>query len=935
MPLPKVAFEECMEEHHGIILSHRLHTRNDNYSVHVKLPDCNDVFIYTNISRQRLQPFMSEPVSMVPREPERPSHHASKKKEGEESGGKRKRTRRAATNTEGKEKPAKRGKTTTATASSSVSAAAPSALPPAAEVHAPAPTTNLFLPLPPTLASDTSATAPTYGTDFESAIRNGARIIHVKECVTYGVYIRFPPPAVGVQGRVVHCWNISQDRLDASRASIRLSPTFTPPSPPKSHAPTTHRPPNPALEDCIAAGGTIVGLTPHVFYSVQVRWPGGRVEGFSRVAVDKYVRYAHMRAGQPSAGITTNAGSLPIFANVPRIVPLIPQAGTATPVAFPQLRGGQAGSLAQTRVLPNPVGQLVGFPLSSRGVGVQGQGQRTLVGPHVSVSLLPGGYQMQQPQQQTVGVSSPLGRWGGQDPFRIGGGGGGLNSNVPVQQQQHSNPVSNQLGFTSTSGPMGDYTRRDGGGIPSMQTMHNMQSEPAAGRLPWPVPYAGVYRGGETSDGGGGGGAWRPGTAGMRPDVRVAKREYEYEYEHGQAGFGEYDTPERKIPSGGAYFPTTPTEYLTPIFTHSQQQQQQQSSTVYSQTPPASFFKTEHGDSSPSYASQTTHSSPMYSDLTPKQYLNPSQQPSYETYSPTPPARHLNPTPQRAYSPTPVGPSGAGGTATTGINPIAPFASRPATPGGSVQTRFSVAVPVFDGREVGGGEHAYASGHDTHHVGAYTFPAWSALRDGDGGDGVYGFPNSAVRGEREGDEEDAGGGEGERGRPVSQRSGTPTPGAAYEYSQEIHDHHHQHQHQHQRADSQPYSQLQSQSQSQPYHPFSEYSQQSHSHHSHSQDIPGCGGVGGGGGGGSSSLCSSQNGESKESQRIRDRDVEGGVDAWMSGVRSLNEVDERIDEGDGRPGGNQWGDAMGGGGGGGGGGMTEEDLVRDWRIRRQG
>ncbi|TPX72776.1 hypothetical protein SpCBS45565_g00367 [Spizellomyces sp. 'palustris'] len=214
MPLPNVSFEEAIAAG-GQVVEHRLHTRNENYSVHVHLPS-NEVFIYTNISKQRLKPHLNVPLATLPPTTRPASHHAPR--------------------------------------------------------------------------------APTQTETFEDVMRTGGRIVEVKKFTTFGVYLRMPD-----DGRVVHCWNISQDRVDAARRVMgNVLQTAPPPPHPASTPPTSPTSPkkgkkhqNPSFEECVAENASIVRVTPHVFYSVHVQRPNGRVENFNRVSQEKYQTWAH------------------------------------------------------------------------------------------------------------------------------------------------------------------------------------------------------------------------------------------------------------------------------------------------------------------------------------------------------------------------------------------------------------------------------------------------------------------------------------------------------------------------------------------------------------------------------------------------------------------------------------------------------------------
>lgn len=195
-------------------------TRNENYSVHVVLPN-NEVFIYTNISKQRLKPHVKGPISTVPAPAPNPSYRASTQPRS-------------------------------------------------------------------------SATSGSTGSEtFEDVMRSGGQIVEVKKFTTYGVYMRMP-----TDGRIVHCWNISQDRVDAARRHIAIETDFTPPTKPHSgHSSAatsggSKRSQNPSFEECIQQCATIVRVTPHVFYSIHVQRPNGRVENFNRVSHEKV--HSHM-----------------------------------------------------------------------------------------------------------------------------------------------------------------------------------------------------------------------------------------------------------------------------------------------------------------------------------------------------------------------------------------------------------------------------------------------------------------------------------------------------------------------------------------------------------------------------------------------------------------------------------------------------------------
>ncbi|KAJ3188900.1 hypothetical protein HDU85_004615 [Gaertneriomyces sp. JEL0708] len=198
-----MSFEEAINAG-GIITQNRMHARNENFSVKVQLPT-SQIFTYTNVSRQRLQPHVAD---------------------------------------------------------------LPTVAPPASESRTPT-----------TPSQTPRATARE---SFDDAMRAGGRICEVKQFATFGVYLQCK------DGRIIHCWNISQDRLQAALSrGVRNVQSF----PTGTSRPTSSG--NPCFEDCIADNATIKKTMQHVFYSVHVIKANGKVENFNRVSADKYEAWAN------------------------------------------------------------------------------------------------------------------------------------------------------------------------------------------------------------------------------------------------------------------------------------------------------------------------------------------------------------------------------------------------------------------------------------------------------------------------------------------------------------------------------------------------------------------------------------------------------------------------------------------------------------------
>ncbi|KAI8905378.1 hypothetical protein DFJ77DRAFT_551973 [Powellomyces hirtus] len=291
MPLPTVSFEEAIDAGAKVI-QHRLHTRNDNYSVHVAAPGAKTL-IYTNISHQRLRPYVCGPLSIVPVVAQPPSRHAMHKKS------KTPHQQCRASSLTSSSTPLKKSNSPPAAIAldvvSATAASSPRALPeasaalgkvaaPAVEPSASESPTRQAKPI--SNNNNNKSTPQPRGETFETAMMAGAKMVEVKRFVTYGA-------------------------LDAVRDYINIDASFDPTSRNGSHTSSathssdskrTSRRTNLPFEECLKKlHGSIIHIVPHEFYSVHVKKANGKIENFNRVSPDKYKLFRHLVDATSSA----------------------------------------------------------------------------------------------------------------------------------------------------------------------------------------------------------------------------------------------------------------------------------------------------------------------------------------------------------------------------------------------------------------------------------------------------------------------------------------------------------------------------------------------------------------------------------------------------------------------------------------------------------
>ncbi|TPX58787.1 hypothetical protein PhCBS80983_g02903 [Powellomyces hirtus] len=244
MPLPTVSFEEAIDAGAKVI-QHRLHTRNDNYSVHVAAPGAK-TFIYTNVSHQRLRPYVCGPLSIVPVVGLPPSR-----------------------------------------ALPEASAALGKVAAPAVEPSASESPTRQAKPISNNNNNNNNKSTPqSRGETFETAMMAGARMVEVKRFVTYG--------ALDAVRDYIN--------IDASFDPTSRNGSHTSSATHSSDSKRTSRRTNLPFEECLKKlHGSIILIVPHEFYSVHVKKANGKIENFNRVSPDKYKLFRHLVDATSSA----------------------------------------------------------------------------------------------------------------------------------------------------------------------------------------------------------------------------------------------------------------------------------------------------------------------------------------------------------------------------------------------------------------------------------------------------------------------------------------------------------------------------------------------------------------------------------------------------------------------------------------------------------
>ncbi|TPX33944.1 hypothetical protein SeMB42_g07407 [Synchytrium endobioticum] len=260
MILPTISFEEAMRSG-GQITSHKRHSRNDLYSVHVKMSN-TDVFIYTNISPTRLKPYLATDLS-----PRALQNHLQVS------------VTSLPTAASAVERAGNSTRTSPTTPVSGGSSSAESSTAQSSSII------DLdFRPSSSLSASSSSLNAiwqqQQSVESFETLMRKGAKILESKKYVSYNVWIVFP-----ADGAVHQFSGISQERLEALRDAITIDSTF---QAPKTTSLDDLRK-RYSIEDCVSHGAKVVKVDAQEFCSILLQRPEGGVDTFHRVSTKQYI----------------------------------------------------------------------------------------------------------------------------------------------------------------------------------------------------------------------------------------------------------------------------------------------------------------------------------------------------------------------------------------------------------------------------------------------------------------------------------------------------------------------------------------------------------------------------------------------------------------------------------------------------------------------